>query len=107
MITCYNLKKQERVQHRCLSSLHLHHQSGHHLRLVCDALIRRSRKNNLVFNRLSYVGQAVFYGAVPKWFKGPDLKSVRQGNLCVRSNRTSAAILIEFFGITSIVDDSN
>ena len=42
---------------------------------------------------MSYVGQAVFlYGAVPKWLKGPDLKPGRQGDLCVRSNRTSAAM---------------
>lgn len=39
---------------------------------------------------------AVFYsGAVPKRFKGADLKSVRQGNLCVSSNLTGAAIFQE------------
>ena len=34
----------------------------------------------------------LYSGAVPKRFKGADLKSVRQCKLCVSSNLTGAAI---------------
>ena len=48
---------------------------------------------------------AFLYGAVPKRLKGAALKAVRQGNLCVGSNPTGAAIFIFRKEVLTVVLD--